>query len=118
MIPEGKHDDWRYKPDIPIIGPILGILTWPLSQIPRHWTAFDSDIPPVKILGTAEGHLDIPSRGTWALAGVGDIPIPVYFAITAENGTHFHIGLFRYDYNGHYYQIPSLTFKRRHAGDS
>ncbi len=98
MIPAGRHNDWW----------------WPFSLIPRRWTAFNSDIPPVKIAGTerAQDHVDIPERGKWILAGVGNLKIPVYFAVTTKAGWHFRIGLFRYDYIDGYYQIFTFTIKR------
>ena len=98
MIPAGRHDDW----------------IWPLCLIPRRWTAFGSDIPPIKIIGTerAEDHVDIPERGKWVIAGVCNLKIPVYFAATSVSGLHFRIGLFRYDYVDHYYEFFSLTLKR------
>ncbi len=96
MIPAGRHDDW----------------IWPFRYIPRSWTAFRSDISPVKIAGTAAGHLDIPERGRWVLAGVEKLKIPVYFAITTSTGLHFRIGLFRYDYVDRYYELFPLSLKR------
>jgi hypothetical protein len=81
---------------------------WPLffAAIPRAWTAWISDRPPVRLLGTerVEDHLDIPEPGKWVLA------FPPYAAVTLRNGWHARIGL-RYDYVDGYYQ-PSFTIKR------
>ncbi len=92
MIPAGRHTDWP----------------WPLSLIPRRWTARESGRLPVKLLGTVprDAHLDIPRPGQWVLAW------PLYFAITTENGVHFRIGIARYDYVDHYYQLGTLAWKR------
>lgn len=97
-IPAGRHTDW----------------IWPLSYIPRNWTAFNSDVPPVKIAGTErlEDHLDIPERGKWVLAGVMNLRIPVYFALTTNSGWHFRVGLLRYDFVDEYYQIATFTIKK------
>jgi hypothetical protein len=89
MIPKGKHTDW----------------VWPLSYIPRRWTAWSSTNEPRKIIGSATGHLDIPPRGTWVLAW------PPYFAVTLPNGAHFRLG-FRHDYQDHYYTFVPLTLKK------
>ncbi len=92
MIPEGPHRDWP----------------WPLSYIPRRWTAWESTKLPVKLLGTVgeDEHLDIPKPGKWVLAW------PLYFAITTKNLFHFRVGLARYDFVDHYYQIGTITLKR------
>lgn len=96
MIPNGRHDDWP----------------WPFSYIPRRWTAFDSDIPPVKLCGTeTDPHLDIPEQGKWVIAGVGEIKLPLYFALTTNSGWHFRIGI-RYDFLDRYYTFPSFTIKK------
>lgn len=82
-------------------------------MIPRRWTAFESDIPPLRIWGNAEGHLDIPvENGTWAVAGVGNWKLPVHFAVRFQGGAVFAIGLQRYDYEDHYYTGPRLTWRR------
>lgn len=114
-IPPGRHTDWHFKPDWPVIGPILGVITYPFGLIPRRWTAFESNTPPVKIWGTerVEDNLDIPERGRWVIAGVGNIKLPVYFAFTTTGGRNFRIGLFRYTYpdvngGGGYYQVGSF----------
>lgn len=98
MIPRGKHDDW----------------IWPFSLIPRRWNTFASDVEPVKICGTEDpaDHLDIPERGRWAVAGIGHLKIPAYFAATTRGGWHVRIGLLRYDYVNHYYTGPTLTIKK------
>lgn len=94
-IPPGNHSDWPK------------LFRW----VPRKWTAIEYSVPPVKIAGTerVEDNLDIPERGRWALAGIGNLKIPVYFALTTKTGWHFRIGLFRFDYSDFYYQVG--TFK-------
>lgn len=89
MLPTGKHDDW----------------VWPLSYIPRHWTAFEGK-PPRQLAGSADpnGHLDITARGTWSLAW------PFHFTFYTHGGWMFAIGI-RYDYNDLYYNWPRFTLK-------
>ncbi len=68
-IPEGNHTDWVF----------------PLSLIPRTWTAIPDSVPPVKIAGSAP---------------------------TAIEGWHFRLGTFRFDVVDGYYQIPTATIKK------
>jgi hypothetical protein len=101
-----RHTDWQYSPDIPILGPILWVLTWPLSMVPRSWTEFPGD-PPRMLIGNvpAYAHLDITPPGTWALVW------PPY--ITFQTKSRWHLGLgVRWDYNDHQYHFPRITFKR------
>jgi hypothetical protein len=87
LIPPGPHRDW----------------IWPLSSIPRSWTAFESKVLPRKLGGTQEGHLDVPDPGKWAIMGYG--PIPVMWAYTTHDGMRNRFGILRYDYEDHYWEI-------------
>jgi hypothetical protein len=91
-VPPGRHTDWP----------------WPLSYIPRSWTAVESQRKPVQVLGTVgKGeNLDVPKPGRFTLAW------PPYFAVTGPRGIHFRIGVARYDYVDEYYQIPTVALKR------
>jgi len=94
--PTGRHSDWP----------------WPLSLIPRSWNSWSSETEPVKILGNATGHLDVPGKGQWAIAGVARIPVPVFFAVQTSSGLYVRLALIRYDYHGRYYTWPSFALKR------
>ncbi len=89
MIPAGPHNDWP----------------WPFRYIPRRWTAWNSEKPPTRLLGSATGHLDITPTGTWALTW------PPYLTLRTRKGWHFRIGI-RYDYTDHYYTITFPTIKK------
>lgn len=88
-IPSGKHNDW----------------IWPFSLIPRGFNAVASENEPVKLLGNATGHLDVPPKGTWVLAW------PLYFALRTKSGWHFRFGI-RYDYVDRYYTFPAIALKK------
>lgn len=77
-----RHNDWV-------------VAKW----VPRWMTAFLSNAPPVKLLGTAHkyGHLDILAWHTWVLAW------PWYFTKRWDK-RQFRIGL-RYDYYDGYYTL-------------
>lgn len=82
---------------------------WPMSYIPRSWTAWISNKPPRQLLGSnpPDHHTDIPLDGTWSLAW------PLHFAITLKSGLFFHMGL-RFDYNDSYYNID-INWPKYHA---
>ena len=88
MIPAGNHTD----------------LIWPLSLIPRKWTAVESTRQPY----TYGYDGDVPPAGQWTVA------ISRYgFMFSANShGWLFRIGTFRYDYVDKYYEFPTLTLKR------
>lgn len=90
-----NHDDW----------------IWPFSYIPRKWTAIVSDEKPTAV-ATSKGLDkvdDIPNPGEWALT---KSKFGLNFAATSENGWHFRIGTFRYDYVDGYYTFPTFTIKK------
>ena len=95
--PYGRHEDWP----------------WPFRWIRREWHSFSWKRRPVKILGNTEkgDHLDIPKPGKWVIAGVGWIPIPVFFAIQTKNRRYLRIALIRYDYEDKYYTIFSFAYR-------
>lgn len=97
MKPTGRHTDWP----------------WPFSLIKRGWHTWSSEIEPVQICGNVpEGlHLDIPPRGCWAIAGVGRLPIPVFFAFKTSGGRYLRLALIRYDYVDHYYTVFSFAYR-------
>ena len=89
MILDEKHTDWP----------------WPLSLIPRRWTAIPSDKGPWSI-GYQK---DVPPPGRWTLAFSR---YGFMFSVNAR-GWLFRVGTFRYDYVDKYFQIPTLTLKRQ-----
>ena len=100
----GRHDDWP----------------WPLSSVPRRWTAVSGN-PPRKTFGTtpltrAEFNgrqfrypKPIPPAGRWHFT-----IWPLYFGMTTHSGWHFRLGV-RYDDIDGYYSWPSVTLKRYKA---
>ena len=104
MIPAGNHTD----------------LIWPLSLIPRKWTAVESTHPPIGVTlehsSTALGWqltlygttIDVPDHGTATLA----LSRYGFMVSVNSHGWLFRIGTFRYDYVDQYYEFPTLTLKR------
>lgn len=80
---------------------------WPLTLVPRSWTAFLCDHEPRQIAGSnpADHHTDIPADGTWSLT------IPFHFAVTTKTRLLFHFGM-RRDYQPQGYYNLDLTFKQ------
>lgn len=76
---------------------------WGFRWVPRRWFAW-LGAPPKKLIGNAEGHLDITAPGTWALCW------PAFFTARTPGGWHARAGL-RFDYNDLYYQL-SATVKK------
>jgi hypothetical protein len=87
---EKKHTDWP----------------WPLSKIPRAWTAIPSTTPPRTLAGQ---NTDVPSPGrfTLQLSRYGFM-----FSVQTKGQWLFRIGSFRFDYVDNYYEIFTLTLKR------
>jgi hypothetical protein len=101
MIPAGKHTDWPF----------------PLSLIPRSWTAIASDKAPwgfslllvrPKDADKTTAHLDVPMRNE---AVLDFSRYGFMFSVNAK-GWLFRVGSFRYDYVDKYYELPTLTLKR------
>lgn len=86
-VPEGNHSDWP----------------WPFKYLPRSWFAFESEVEPEKMWGTAPSHLDVPAPGTWAVTGYKGIP--VMWAYTSLDGKKYRLGALRYDYEDGYWEI-------------
>ena len=95
-IPSGRHTDWP----------------WLLSWVPRRWTAFESEIPPLQLFGNVPpgAHLDIPARGQWTIATIAHGNLPLYFAIRTKSNWYFRFGV-RFDYLNKYYTFPSIALK-------
>ena len=89
LIPTGKHTDWP----------------WPLSLVPRKWTAIPSNNPP----GTIGDNTDVPPPGKWVLAWSR---FGFMFSFQTRGRWLFRIGTFRYDYVDRYYEILTLTLKK------
>jgi hypothetical protein len=101
LIPTGKHTDWY----------------WPLSLIPRKWTAIPSEREPFGVIIDDVGMLWVRPK-TWNL----DVPVRnsamlvfsrygFMFSVNAK-GWLFRIGTFRYDYVDSYVELFTLALKR------
>lgn len=78
----------------------------PFRWVKRSDTVYvtPNNEPPPVIAGSVEGHVDIPSPGTY-------VATRGYIAMTTENGWHFRAG-FRWDTVDSYSEFPSFTIKR------
>ncbi len=88
---------------------------WPLSLIPRDWNSVPSQVKPEAIASSKglDKVDDIPNPGNWALTHVPGRPwYGINFALTTQNGWHFRIGTFRYDFVDSYYTFPTVTLKK------
>lgn len=99
---------------------------WPLSYIPRRWTACDWGVP-VLVMGNQRetredaashtaGPAPVGEAGSWQLSLFPKAPgplkhIPTYFAFTLKNGWHFRIGA-RWDDVDSYTQVPTLAIRK------
>jgi len=81
-------------------------LPFPLSLIPRKWTAIPSENPPPFGFGQPK---DVPSPGRWTLAFS---KFGFMFSFQTPGRWLFRIGTFRYDYSDFYYEIFTLTLKK------
>lgn len=85
-----KHTDWP----------------WPLSYVPRAWTAIKSDVPPRTLAGE---DTDVPAPGRFTLQVC---KYGFMFSLQTKRGWLVRVGSFRYDYCDKYYEIFTLTLKR------
>ncbi len=97
---------------------------WPMSLIPRAWTAFSWGSP-VMVKGNQHlnndcslglycaGHpLPIGEPGSWQLSRFPKGPRWAwYFAFTTKGRVHFRIGA-RWDNEDNYVEFPSIAVKR------
>ncbi len=83
-------------------------LPWPLSLIPRRWTAIPSVVRP----WTLGYDRDVPPAGAWTLAFSR---YGVMGSFQTKGRWLFRMGTFRYDYVDLYYELVTLTLKRLKA---
>lgn len=89
---DALHDDWK----------------WPLSYVPRAWSAFCGDGP---VVHGWKDPIPVPDTKRWHLRDVDGSWRP-YFAFTTKGGWHFRTG-FRWDDVDKYYNLNlPFTFKR------
>lgn len=97
---------------------------WPLSLVPRKWTAFNWGNPKmldgtqksVKIIDGQAYPKPIGEPGSWQKSCYPDLPgflgkLPLYYARTDEAGNHFRWGA-RWDDTDFYTQAPTVAWKK------
>jgi hypothetical protein len=96
-LPTGRHTDY---------------FLWPFTHIPRLWTEHASCKPPRTLFGQ---NTDVPDRGrkTFQVSKWGFM-----YSSQSKHGLLFRIGTMRYDYNGFFYEVPTLALKHEKPKDS